>query len=339
MTNEGYYSDANHGAHEYFDLGPTALASGYTLPEARLAYQTMGTLNEAKDNAVLFPHMFSGTSASMQIWAGAGRPLDPAKYFLIFPGQFGGGFSSSPSNTAAPYGAGGFPPLSILDDVAAQHPLVTEHFGISTLHAVMGWSMGAQQTYGWLTAHPEMVPRAAIFAGNARTPVHNQVFDDTAAEALSSDPAFADGYYADSVDVHVGLARHAMVFSLMGLSAQWYRDELWRGLGFASADDFRTGFVRAYFALMDPNNLLAQIAKWRAADASDQLGAITGKVFVCAFSEDLLFPPADHAADAAKIPGAELRVIETAAGHFAMFALLPADVPAIDAVIAETLSA
>ena len=99
MASDGYYTEEVHGPHEYLDLGNFELASGYVLPGARLAYKTIGTLNEAKDNAVLLPHMYTGTSAFMTAYVGEGRPLDPDRYFFILPAQFGDGFSSSPSNT------------------------------------------------------------------------------------------------------------------------------------------------------------------------------------------------------------------------------------------------
>ena len=137
MSANEYYTDAVHGPHEYHDLGSFELASGYVLPGARLAYQSVGTLNEAKDNAILLPHMYSGTAAFMQAFIGEDRPLDPSKYFFILPGQFGGGFSSSPSNQPPPFDRGAFPQISISDDVRAQHSLLTEKFGISQL-AVWG---------------------------------------------------------------------------------------------------------------------------------------------------------------------------------------------------------
>lgn len=340
-----YYTDEVHGPHGYFELGNFPLTTGYTIPAARLGYRTLGTLNAAKDNAVLAPHMYSGTSAFMTSYVGEDRPLDPDKYFVILPGQFGGGFSSSPSNTPPPFDRGQFPPVAIADDVIAQHRLVTEHFGIEKLYAVLGWSMGAQQTYEWAVRYPDMVPRAAAFAGNARTPVHNQVFVDTHLELLRSDPAFRDGFYTDPADVRLGLARHATAFSLMGLSARFYREELWRGLGFVSADDFRQGFIRGYFAPMDPNNLITQATKWRASDVSEHtdgdlaaaLGRITARFYVVPFSEDLFFPPEDCQADCDLIPHGEYRPIETPMGHFGMFGLRPEDPIAVDAVIAEML--
>lgn len=135
----GYHTDDVHGKHDHLDLGNFPLSTGHSIPNARLGYKTLGTLNEAKGNAMLFPHMFSGTSASTEMFVGEDRPLDPRRYFVVFPGQFGGGFSSSPSNTAPPFDRGRFPPIAIAGDVVAQHRLVTEHLGIRRLHAVLGW--------------------------------------------------------------------------------------------------------------------------------------------------------------------------------------------------------
>jgi homoserine O-acetyltransferase/O-succinyltransferase len=342
----GYYTDDVHGPHEYLELGNFPLTTGYTIPDARLGYRTIGTLNAARDNAVLAPHMYSGTSAFMATYVGEGRPLDPAEHFVILPGQFGGGFSSSPSNTPPPFDRGQFPPVAIADDVIAQHRLVTEHLGIERLRAVLGWSMGGQQTYEWAVRYPDVVPRAAAFAATARTPVHDQVYVDLHLELLTSDPAFRGGFYDDPAEVRLGLSRHAIAFSLMGLSAAFYRDELWRGLGFASPDDFRQGFLRGYFAPMDPNNLITQARKWRASDVSlhtggdmaAALGRISAQFFVVPFSEDLFFPPEDCEADCALIPNGHYRPIETPMGHFGMFGLRPEDTAAVDAVIAEMLA-
>ena len=340
-----YYSAEVQGPYEHFELGPFPLDSGDTLPAARLAYRTLGRLNAAKDNAVLVPHMYSGTSASMQMLVGEGRALEPSRYFLLLPDQFGSGLSSSPSNTPAPFDRGRFPEVSIADDVRAQHRLVTERFGITALHAVLGWSMGGQQTYEWAVRHPEMVPRAAVFAATAKTPVQNQLQLDVQCELLRSDPAFADGFYSDSEDVRLGLARHAMAWAATSTSYQFFRDEVWRRLGFAAAEEFTVGFTRGHFQPMDPNNLLRQAAKWRAADVSlcaggdmeAALARITAAFFVFPFGGDLLFPVEDHRRDAAMIRDARLRVIDGPLGHFTMFGLIPEDAAAIDEALAEVL--
>jgi homoserine O-acetyltransferase/O-succinyltransferase len=340
-----YYTAAVQGPHEHFELGSYPLDSGDTLPEARLAYRTHGSLDAAKSNAVLVPHMYSGTSASMEGLIGEGRALDPSRYFIILPDQFGSGLSSSPSNTSAPFDGGRFPAVTIADDVRAQHRLVTEQFGITSLHAVVGWSMGGLQTYEWAVRHPRMVQRAAVFAATAKTPVHNMLFVDLLGELIRSDPAFADGLYSGSDDVHLGLSRHAMAFTLMSTSYRFFREEVWRGLGFASVEEYALGFIRGYFAPMDPNNLLRQAAKWRDADVSLQtggdmeaaLGRITAKFFAFPFSGDLLFPVEDHEPDVAMIGDARLRVIDSPMGHFTMYGMSPDDVAAVDGALAEVL--
>jgi homoserine O-acetyltransferase len=235
--------------------------------------------------------------------------------------------------------------VTIADDVRAQHRLVTEHFGITTLHTVLGWSMGGQQTYEWAVRHPEMVRRAAVFAATAKTPVQNQLQLDVQCELLRSDPAFADGFYTDSDDVHLGLARHAMASAATSTSCRFFRDEVWRQIGFAAVEEFTLGFMRGHFQPMDPNNLLRQAAKWRDADVSlhtdgdmrAALGRITAKFFVFPFGDDQLFPVEDHERDAAMIRDARLRAIDSPLGHFTMFGLLPEDAAAVDDALAEVL--
>ncbi len=99
--------------------------------------------------------------------------LNPKKYFIIVPALFGNGESSSPSNhpTAKP-----FPKCSFYDNVRAQHTLVTKHLGLKHVRAVLGWSMGAAQTYQWATQFPDFMDLIVPFCGSAKTSLHNQVF-------------------------------------------------------------------------------------------------------------------------------------------------------------------
>ena len=86
----------------------------------------LGTLNTAKDNAILVPTWYSGTNKIMQeVYIGNGRALDPDKYFIIIVNQIGNGLSTSPHNTPTPAGMGNFPRVRIGDDVRAQHKFVT----------------------------------------------------------------------------------------------------------------------------------------------------------------------------------------------------------------------
>lgn len=345
-ASDDYYSEALHGAHDYFDLGDFPLEFGGTLPGAKLGYKTHGELNEARDNAILFPIMYSGTSRDMEGFIGEGRPLDPTKYFIVLPGQFGGGFSSSPSNTPSPLGGAAFPSVTVGDDVRAQHTLLTEGLGVTRLQLVLGWSMGAQQTYEWAVRYPDFVLRACPFAGTAAVTPHNELFVRLHEDAIRSDPAWNGGWYEASGNVQIGLRRHARIFAMMGLTQKFYRERDWEQLGFSSLEDFLRRFWEAWFLPMDPNNLLTEAAKWRNGDVSvhadgdlaKALGRITAKTVVTAFGGDMFFPPADLEAEQTLIPDSELRVIDSPLGHFAMFALRDADREAIDTVLRELLA-
>jgi homoserine O-acetyltransferase len=346
MIENEYYSEERHGPHEIFELGDFELERGGKLRGGKLAYKTFGTLNAAKDNAVLFPHMYSGTPKAMEVLLGEGMALDPKKYFVILPGQFGNGFSSSPSNTPPPFGQGAFPKVTIGDDVRAQHRLATEKFGISSLQLVLGWSMGAEQTYEWAVRFPDMVQRAAPIAGTAKVTPHDWIFIDLHMDAIRSDPAWNSGFYTEPHAVHVGLRRHARVWEVMGLRPEFYKEEAWRRAGYTSLEDFRVGFWDNWFLPMDPNNLLCMAWKWQhgdvsrhtAGDLAAALGRIRAKTFVMPFEGDMFFPVNDCAAEQAMIPDSELRVIPSLWGHFAMFAIFEEDKKAIDDTLKELLA-
>ncbi len=341
-----YYNQANHGPFEAFDLGDFALAEGTTLRACQLAYATHGTLNAAKDNAILVTCWWSGTSKIMeQVYVAEGRALDPSKYFIIIVNQLGGGISTSANNTAAPGGAARFPHVRISDDVRAQHRFLTEKFGITQLALVFGGSMGAQQTYEWAVRYPDMVKRAAPLAGTAKVTDHSLLFGDTLAEAIRSDPGWAGGWYASEAEVHFGLRRVAALMAVTAMAPAFFNTEMWRGMGFSSARDFRTNFLEGYFLPMDPNVLLTTLWKWQHADVThgrgslaDVLGGIKAGVMVLPISSDRMFPPSDCAREQAMIPGSEMRVIESKSGHLGLFALDPDYSEQIDRALKDLLA-
>jgi homoserine O-acetyltransferase/O-succinyltransferase len=150
MIENEYYGQEGHGPYELHSIGDLQLEEGGTIRNCQLAVATFGSLNAPRDNAILVPTWYSGTSKIMeQVYIGKGRALDPEKYFIIAINQIGSGLSTSPHNTPMPGGHGHFPRVRIGDDVRAQHKLLTERFGIDKLALVVGGSMGAQQTYEW----------------------------------------------------------------------------------------------------------------------------------------------------------------------------------------------
>ncbi len=309
-----------------FQLGDLELELGGALPAAQLAYRTHGSPAAARDNAILFAHMYSGTPASLDPWIGRGRPLDPERWFIICPGQLGNGISSSPSRTAGRVGS--FPELTIGDDVAAQHRLVTESLGIERLALVLGFSMGAQQAYEWAVRFPGMVDRLAVFAGLARTTPANDLLVSAAAEALTA-----------------GTAQHARFWAATGLSAELFRREAWREAGYASVADLVTRLFVEDFAPLHPADLLAQLAKWRRADVSRHtggdlaaaLGRITRRTVVAAFSHDGWFPAADCRAEQELVIGSSFRVVQSLWGHYA-WGITAAETAQIEQIIGELLA-
>lgn len=348
MIKNSFYEAETQGAFERFDLGDLLLESGETLRGAKLAYRTFGTLNADKSNAILVTTWFSGTGKVMEdVYIGEYHALDPSKYFVIVTDQLGSGVSSSPQNTPAPQTMAKFPCLSIGDDVAAQHKLITEHFGIEQLALVVGGSMGGQQVYEWAVVHPEMVARAAPIAATARVSMHQKVFVQTLEEAITSDPAWRGGWYASGLDVRDGMDRMAKIVATMGWSREFYQEERWRSvLGMSSLDDFINGVMKAYFEPMDPNVLLCEMHKWRRADVGRHaggdldvaLGRITAKTCVMPIDHDLFFPPNECEDDCRMIAGATLQVIEAKEGHMGLNGFEPNYMAQVDAALEALLA-
>ena len=147
------------------DLGECPLESGETLAPCTLGYRTLGSLNEARDNAILVPTWFTGTSEEA---AGvAATYVDTTAFYVVAVDALGNGVSTSPSNSPT-QGRESFPRISIGDMVASQYRLVTEELGLDGLYAVTGASMGGMQTFEWAVAHPEFVRKAVPLIGSPR---------------------------------------------------------------------------------------------------------------------------------------------------------------------------
>jgi homoserine O-acetyltransferase len=317
-----------------FELGDFPLTSGTTLPGARLAYQTFGELNATKSNAVLFTTFLGAPPDVLTSWIGAGRPLDPANYFIILPGHFGLPPTSAPSNTPGTE----FPAVSITDDVVAQHRLVTEEFGISELHLVLGWSIGGLMVYTWAIKYPDMVKNMAGIAGAPVPPDWTKLWLGTVVEeAISSN--LAAGKEAAMTAVAHGAALTAPPRSFYDEAAPG-----WRALGFSSVEEYVSGFWGAFFLAQEPLDIFVQAHKSRTSypdpegrPLAEVLKGITARAVIAAFSTDALFPPAASQRFADAIPSAEFHEIVSEFGHLATFGLSPDDVAAIDDVIAKAL--
>src|SRR5690349_14585188 len=110
-----------------FPLGDWRLQSGQVLKDAMLAWRSWGTLAADRSNMILYATSYGATHDDFAWMIGPGRALDPDKWFILVPDQFGNGLSTSPSTYSHP---AAYPRVTICDNVRAQHRLVTELFGV-----------------------------------------------------------------------------------------------------------------------------------------------------------------------------------------------------------------
>ena len=332
--------------YQTFDLGNLVLQSGATLRGAWLAYETYGELNAAKDNVIVFPTFYGGQHYQNEAIIRPGQALDPGKYFIVVPNMLGNGLSSSPSNTPSPYDRARFPGVSLYDNVSSQHRLVTERFGIEKIALVVGWSMGAQQTYQWGSLYPDMVERIAPICGSAKTSRHNFVFLEGVKAALTADDAWANGWYEKPP--LKGLRAMGRVYAGWAVSQAFYREEVYRDIGYSSLEDYLVAFWEGRRLEADANNFLAMLWTWQNADISANdiyqhdfvraLGLIKAKAIVMPGRTDLYFPPEDNESEVSHMPNAELRPIESIWGHLAGGpGFNPTDAKFVDEALKELL--
>ncbi|MER2598418.1 MAG: homoserine O-acetyltransferase [Caldilineales bacterium] len=214
---------------------PFALASGATLSPVTLAYETYGTLNADRSNAILICHALSGGAhaagylsaedAQPGWWddcIGPGKAFDTDRYFVICSNVLGSCYGSSgPSSvdaaTGAPYGLN-FPVVTIGDMVRGQVRLL-DHLGIERLLCVAGGSMGGMQVLEWAAHHPQRVAAAIPIATTARHSPMLIAFSEVGRQAIYADPAWANGaYYGNTIRPDAGLSVARMVGHITYLS-------------------------------------------------------------------------------------------------------------------------
>jgi homoserine O-acetyltransferase len=331
--------------YDIFEFETVRLQAGLTLRPAQLAYKTYGQLNAARDNVIVMPTFYGGQHAENEALMAVWPALDPKQYFIIVPNMFGNGHSSSPSNTPPPFDRPLFPNITLYDNVLCQHRLVTEHLGIQRVKLVVGFSMGAQQAFQWGALYPDMVQAIAPICGSARTSLHNYVFLEGVKAALVADAAFAEGWY--HTPPVKGLRAFSRVYMGWAFSQDFFRDQAYRTMGFASLED-SIRFLEGYFRRRDANDLLAMLWTWQHADISANerykgdftasLGAIKARAIVMPGETDLYFRVRDNELEVEHMPQAELRPIPSIWGHVAGLGVNPPDNAFIDAALRELLA-
>jgi len=303
-----------------FSLGDLDVELGGTIQDAQLSWQAHGTLNEARDNVIVYPCSYTATHDDLAWLIGPDLVLDPTEWFIIVPDMFSNGLSSSPSNRD------GYPAaVTMADNVRAQYRLLTEHFGVTRVAASYGFSMGAGQAYHWAALFPEFVERAIVVCGSSRTSIHNRVFLSGLLRILEAAPQHTGGGRF-SAEPTAALTAFGHVYAGWGLSQDFYRERLFEtALGAPDLETFlRTDWAES-FAQIRAADLYAAAVTWQEADISrgavydgDLAAALAGiqaRVLLIPSETDLYFRVADNEAELEHLRHGTLAVIPSIWGH------------------------
>ena len=238
---------------------PLPLQSGAQIGDYTLMYETYGTLNAARSNAVLVCHALNASHhvagladaddpKSIGWWdnmVGPGKPLDTDRFFVIGVNNLGSCFGSTgPMHTnpatGEPYGAD-FPVVTVEDWVDAQARLA-DALGIEQFAAVMGGSLGGMQAMAWSMRYPARLRHCVVVASTAKLSAQNIAFNDVARQAILTDPDYHGGdYYAHGVVPKNGLRVARMVGHITYLSDDDMAEKFGR--------DLRTGKYQFGFGI------------------------------------------------------------------------------------------
>ncbi|MFN4096382.1 MAG: homoserine O-acetyltransferase [Sphingomonas sp.] len=225
--------------------GPLRLDGGVLLSPVEIAYETYGELAPDGGNAILICHALTGdqhVASNHPItgkpgwWTrmiGPGKPIDPARHFVICANVLGSCMGSSgPATvnpaTGAPWGMS-FPVITIRDMVRAQAMLL-DHLGVQRLKAVVGGSMGGMQALSWPATFPDRVEAAVVIASTARHSAQNIAFHEVGRQAVMADPRWNGGAYYEGEPPASGLAVARMAAHITYLSEEGLTEKFGRKL-------------------------------------------------------------------------------------------------------------
>jgi homoserine O-acetyltransferase len=307
--------------------GPIAVFSGRTLPSIRLVYETYGTLNATRSNAVLICHALSGHHHAAgfhngdekpgwwDYYIGPGKPIDTNRFFVVSLNNIGGchgstGPTSLNPETGKPWGSD-FPKLRVRDWVSTQKMLM-EALGISVWAAVVGGSLGGMQAMRWSTEHPDCLRHCVVIASAMKLSAQNIAFNEIARRAITADPDFHDGHYLEhNTTPRGGLAIARMVGHVTYLSSDAMKQKFGRDLRRGTFDrhddtdiEFQVGSYLRYQGenfsdRFDANTYLLMtqaldyfdLAREFDDDAVKAFSKTQSQFLVISFTTDWRFPP------------------------------------------------
>ena len=342
------------GQRQFASIGPMTLERGGELPSVRVAYETYGTLNTAKSNAVLIVHALTGDSHVVGApgpghptggwWGGIvgpGLAVDTDRWFVVAPNMLGGCQGTTGPASHAPDGrewGARFPFVTIRDQVDAQVAL-TDALGISRWAAVIGGSMGGMQSLEWAVGYPDRLERVAVLAAPAQSNADQIALNSVQLQAIRMDSAFADGDYYDAADgdgPHQGLALARRMALLNYRSPTELNDRFARswqsglsplgGGGRYAVESYLDYHGNKFTRRFDANSYLTLVEAMSSHDigrgrggTAQALARVTARALVLGIDSDRLFPVPDQQQIAAHlgtaIDGTTPHVISSPFGH------------------------
>ena len=309
----------------HFDA-PLAFRGGGVLDQYELAYETYGTLNAAKSNAVLVCHALNASHHvagwyedqpdNIGWWdnmIGPGKPLDTNRFFVVGVNNLGGCFGSTgPASinpaTGKAYGSS-FPVVTVEDWVVAQARLA-DKLGIERFAAVMGGSLGAMQALQWTLSYPERLANAVVIAVAPKLSAQNIAFNEVARQAITTDPDFHGGdFYQHGVLPKRGLRLARMIGHITYLSDDAMMEKFGRtlksgaiqyhfGVDFEvesylryQGDKFAEYFDAKTYLLITRALDYFDPALAMGGDLSRAMAVARAKFFVASFTSDWRFAP------------------------------------------------
>ena len=341
---------------------PLQLDCGKELKKIELVYETYGSLNERKDNAVLICHALSGdhhaagynsTDDKKPGWwdvcIGPGKPFDTNKFFIVCPNNIGGCKGSSGPNTVNPetgqlYGPS-FPIVTVEDWVNTQN-LLGDSLGIKKWACIIGGSLGGMQALQWTISFPEKVQNIISVAAASKLSAQNIAFNEVARQSIINDPDFRDGYYYEhGVIPKIGLSIARMLGHITYLSDDSMRQKFGRDLkegklNFSYDVDFQVeSYLRyqgkSFVDKFDANTYLLMTKVLDYYDPASRFGGDLSKAFeksisnylIVSFTSDWRFSPERSQEIVEALVGAKKNVsyseIEANNGHDAFLMPIP----------------
>ena len=267
--------------------------SGESLPETKLHYRTIGTLQRdaagRARNAVLILHGTGGAGTNFLsaqfggVLFGPGQLLDATKYFIVLPDNVGHGQSSKPSDGLRAK----FPHYNYSDMVKLQHRLLTEGMGVNHLRLVMGTSMGGMHSWVWGEMFPDfmdaLMPLASL---PVQLSGRNRMTRRMVIDAIKNDPDWLGGEYKTQPVRGLTSAAYTLMF-MTSVPLQWYKQAPTRD----AADKMFEQMVRSRLASTDANDMLYQFDSSREYNPSPKLETIKAPLVAINSADDQVNPP------------------------------------------------